>query len=34
MIAGLVIYFVYGRIHSRLQRGEEPDTTEAAWREP
>jgi APA family basic amino acid/polyamine antiporter len=30
MLAGLVIYFVYGRIHSRLQRGEEPDSTEAA----
>jgi APA family basic amino acid/polyamine antiporter len=30
MIAGLVIYFAYGRTHSRLQRGEEPDTAEAA----
>jgi APA family basic amino acid/polyamine antiporter len=30
MIAGLVIYLAYGRIHSRLQRGEEPDATEAA----
>ena len=27
---GLVIYFAYGRTHSRLQRGEEPDSTETA----
>jgi basic amino acid/polyamine antiporter, APA family len=26
---GLVIYFVYGRTHSRLQRGEGPDTERA-----
>jgi APA family basic amino acid/polyamine antiporter len=30
MIAGLVIYFAYGRFHSRLQRGEEPESTETA----
>jgi APA family basic amino acid/polyamine antiporter len=30
MIAGLVIYFAYGRVHSRLQRDEEPDSTETA----
>src|SRR6187200_2366399 len=24
LLAGLIIYFVYGRTHSRLQRGEEP----------
>ena len=30
MIVGLTIYFAYGRNHSRLQRGEEPDSTEAA----
>jgi APA family basic amino acid/polyamine antiporter len=30
MVIGLTIYFVYGRFHSRLQRGEEPDSTEAA----
>ena len=24
LLAGLVIYFAYGRTHSRLQRGEEP----------
>jgi APA family basic amino acid/polyamine antiporter len=24
LLLGLVIYFVYGRTHSRLQRGEEP----------
>jgi basic amino acid/polyamine antiporter, APA family len=30
MIIGLTIYFAYGRFHSRLQRGEEPDSTEAA----
>jgi APA family basic amino acid/polyamine antiporter len=30
MIAGLVIYFAYGRFHSRLQRGEEPDSAETA----
>ncbi len=29
MIIGLTIYFAYGRFHSRLQRGEEPDSTEA-----
>ena len=26
---GLVIYFVYGRTHSRLQRGEGPDEDRA-----
>jgi amino acid transporter len=30
MVAGLVIYVAYGRTHSRLQRGEEPDTAETA----
>jgi basic amino acid/polyamine antiporter, APA family len=30
MIVGLVIYFAYGRFHSRLQRGEDPDSTETA----
>jgi basic amino acid/polyamine antiporter, APA family len=30
MIVGLVIYFAYGRVHSRLQRGEEPDAAETA----
>ena len=30
MIAGLVIYFAYGRFHSRLQRGEEADLAEVA----
>jgi APA family basic amino acid/polyamine antiporter len=29
MVIGLTIYFAYGRLHSRLQRGEEPDSTEA-----
>jgi basic amino acid/polyamine antiporter, APA family len=30
MVVGLVIYFAYGRVHSRLQRGEEADSTETA----
>jgi APA family basic amino acid/polyamine antiporter len=30
MIIGLVVYFSYGRFHSRLQRGEEPDAVETA----
>jgi basic amino acid/polyamine antiporter, APA family len=30
MIVGLTIYVAYGRVHSRLQRGEEPDATETA----
>ncbi len=30
MAVGLTIYVAYGRVHSRLQRGEEPPTTEAA----
>jgi basic amino acid/polyamine antiporter, APA family len=30
MLIGLTIYFAYGRVHSRLQRGEEPDSTETA----
>jgi APA family basic amino acid/polyamine antiporter len=30
MLIGLTIYFAYGRAHSRLQRGDEPETTEAA----
>jgi APA family basic amino acid/polyamine antiporter len=30
MIVGLIIYFAYGRFHSRLQRGEEPDPADAA----
>jgi hypothetical protein len=30
VVAGLVIYFAYGRLHSRQQRGEEPDSTDAA----
>ena len=25
LVVGLVIYFFYGRTHSRLQRGEEPE---------
>jgi APA family basic amino acid/polyamine antiporter len=29
LLLGLVIYFVYGRTHSRLQRGEGPDTARA-----
>src|ERR1700710_2439917 len=29
MVIGLTIYFAYGRFHSRLQRGEEPDSAEA-----
>jgi APA family basic amino acid/polyamine antiporter len=29
LAVGLVIYFVYGRTHSRLQRGEGPDTERA-----
>jgi basic amino acid/polyamine antiporter, APA family len=30
MVIGLIIYFAYGRFHSRLQRGEEADSTETA----
>ncbi len=30
MVIGLVVYFAYGRFHSRLQRDEEPDTAETA----
>ncbi len=30
MAIGLVIYVGYGRVHSRLQRGEEPESTETA----
>jgi basic amino acid/polyamine antiporter, APA family len=29
LVAGLVIYFLYGRTHSRLQRGEGPDEARA-----
>ena len=29
LLLGLVIYFLYGRTHSRLQRGEGPDTARA-----
>ncbi len=29
LVLGLVIYFVYGRTHSRLQRGEGPDAARA-----
>src|SRR3954451_6909908 len=29
LVLGLVIYFLYGRTHSRLQRGEGPDTERA-----
>jgi len=28
LVLGLVIYFAYGRTHSRLQRGEEPPAPE------
>jgi APA family basic amino acid/polyamine antiporter len=30
LLLGLVIYFAYGRTHSRLQRGEGPDVDRAA----
>jgi APA family basic amino acid/polyamine antiporter len=30
LLLGLVIYFAYGRTHSRLQRGEGPDAARAA----
>ena len=30
LVLGLIIYAVYGRTHSRLQRGEGPDTERAA----
>jgi APA family basic amino acid/polyamine antiporter len=30
LVLGLIIYAVYGRVHSRLQRGEGPDTGRAA----
>ena len=30
LLIGLAIYFAYGRVHSRLQRGDEPDATETA----
>ena len=29
LVIGLVVYFFYGRTHSRLQRGEGPDTDRA-----
>jgi basic amino acid/polyamine antiporter, APA family len=29
LLLGLIIYFIYGRTHSRLQRGEGPDTERA-----
>jgi len=34
LAAGLVIYFVYGRTHSRLQRGEDPPQAPEAGSAP
>jgi hypothetical protein len=30
LAVGLAIYLAYGRLHSRLQRGEDADSTETA----